>query len=430
MSTTSAAAAESAATSVTTPTVRQTGRRLRFWIILGAIAIVVVLATIMLTGALGAAGRDLSPESATPTGSKAVAEVLRHQGVTVTATDTMAATRTAAKDPSRTTIFVVDDGGYLDGERLRELERLSADLIVLSPGYDALEAVAPEVGLAGSVDGVLDADCDFGPVQRARTVTGTGTGFRLLDQDADAIQCLASGDGIHSLIRIAHGEKQVTLVGTRAALTNETVALEGNAAFALGLLGEHENLVWLLPSIDEAIAPGPTGEPGAQGGTVGDLTPDWVSPVMVLLIITAIAAGFWRGRRLGPLVVENLPVTVRSSETMEGRARLYQKANARSRALDALRVGGLERLAALCGLPRLASVDDIVHAVAAATGRTPSAVAGILRDDDPATERDLLRLSDALRELEDATGRALRPSAGRPTAAESSAPPSSDDTGE
>jgi hypothetical protein len=71
-----------------------------------------------------------------------------------------------------------------------------------------------------------------------------------------------------------------------------------------------------------------------------------------------------------------------------------------------------------------------VHAVAAATGRTPSAVAGILRDDDPATERDLLRLSDALRELEDATGRALRPSAGRPTAAEPSAPPSSDDTGE
>ncbi len=43
-----------------------------------------------------------------------------------------------------------------------------------------------------------------------------------------------------------------------------------------------------------------------------------------------IAAAFWRGRRFGPLVVENLPVTVRASETMLGRARLYEKSRAQA----------------------------------------------------------------------------------------------------
>ena len=66
---------------------------------------------------------------------------------------------------------------------------------------------------------------------------------------------------------------------------------------------------------------------------------------MILLLLVFLAAAFWRGRRLGPLVVENLPVVVRASETMEGRARLYQKSSARLHALDALRIGAIQRLA-------------------------------------------------------------------------------------
>jgi hypothetical protein len=50
-------------------------------------------------------------------------------------------------------------------------------------------------------------------------------------------------------------------------------------------------------------------------------------------------------------VSERLPVAIRASETVEGRARLYRKSNARDRAGTALRSTTRTRLAPLVGLP-------------------------------------------------------------------------------
>lgn len=396
---------------VTTPTVREAGRRARFWVVAGIAALVIVLVSLVATGAGGPGGPPLSATNAGPEGSMALAEVLRDHGVTVTAVDSVLATRAAAADQGDTTIFVVDEGGYLDATRLRELGRLASRLIVMTPDFDQLEALAPEIALAGNVTGTLDADCALGPVERAGTVTGDGIGFRVIAGGADALGCLESGDDIHSLVVLQRGEKQVAVVGLSEAFTNARVAENGNAALALGLLGEKPNLVWLLPSIAEADA-----APG-----IAELTPEWIGPVMVLAILTAIAAAFWRGRRLGPLVIENLPVTVRASETMEGRARLYETSSARLRALDALRIGTIDRLGTLCGLPRSASADDVIRAVAAATGRSLVDVAALLRETEPASDAELIRLSDGLLVLERQAASVLRP--GSPAAASSSTRP-------
>ena len=404
---------------VTTPTVRQAGRRLRFWIIVAVIAVVVAVATMIITGAGNPGGTPLAATSAGPAGSMAIAEVLRQQGVTVTATDGLAATSTAARTAANTTIFVVDDGGYLDGQQLKELSRISSHLILMTPSFDQLTDAVPEIAQAGSVTGELTAqgaaggaaggaaDCALPAVTNAATVTGDGSGYRLIDTTADAESCLGSGDDIYSLIQLHRGDTLLTVIGTRAAFSNEQVAERGNAALALTLLGASENLLWYLPSIDDAAVPG--------APSIGDLTPAWVSAVMALLLLVAIAAAFWRGRRLGPLVVENLPVTVRASETMEGRARLYQKSSARLRALDALRIGTIERLGTRCALPRLASVDEVILAVAAAIGRPPAEVGVLLRDEIPAGDADLVRLSDALQTLERVTATAIRPPTTSPT---------------
>ena len=141
---------------------------------------------------------------------------------------------------------------------------------------------------------------------------------------------------------------------------------------------------------------------------------------MVLLLLVFLAAAFWRGRRLGPLVVENLPVVVRASETMEGRARLYQKSSARLHALDALRIGAIARLATQCGLSRLAGVDEVVAAVATLTGADSIRLRELLIDTVPTTDRELVRLSDDLLEVE----RAARAASG------SGARNTSTDTGE
>ena len=147
----------------------------------------------------------------------------------------------------------------------------------------------------------------------------------------------------------------------------------------------------------------------AELKTLGELTPPWVTPVLVLLVLTFVAAAVWRGRRFGPLVIENLPVTVRSSETMLGRARLYERSSARLRALDALRVGTIQRLATLCGQPRTASVDEIVSAVASVTRAQVGDIRNLLLDTVPATDADLVSLSDALLVLERDVAVAVRP---------------------
>lgn len=388
-------------TDVATPTIRTAGRKVLYWVIAGVALLVIALIIMMSAGAGQYAGPELSPRDPGPRGAKAIAEVLRNHGVTVTATDGMVQSRSAVTDPSHTTIFVVDANGYLTSTALIELADLSSHLIIMSPNFDQLDVLAPELALAGRVKGTVNAGCSLPFAQRAEYMDGTGPGYRVTSSSVDATTCFGSGDNVYSVIEVRSDGNRITVIGTRQAFSNEHVTQEGNAAVALGLLGETQNLVWLVPTIDEAPSPG--------GASIAELTPLWVSSVVTLLIFAAIAAGFWRGRRFGPLVIEALPVTVRASETMQGRARLYQKSSDYLHTLDALRMGSIERLAKLCGLPSVATVDDVIRAVSNITGRQSGDIANLLRDIQPANDAQLIALSDELLKLETATAAATRP---------------------
>jgi precorrin-3B methylase len=108
-------------------------------------------------------------------------------------------------------------------------------------------------------------------------------------------------------------------------------------------------------------------------------------------------------------VAENLPVTVRASETMEGRARLYARGDARLHAIDALRIGAITRLAARLGLPGTAGLDEVVPAVAAITSLSSAQVGSILVGAVPGNDAELVTLSDQLRDLERRATRATTP---------------------
>ncbi|WP_285113858.1 DUF4350 domain-containing protein [Leifsonia sp. fls2-241-R2A-40a] len=391
------------------PTVRQTARRAVPWIVLAAIAVLIALGGILLTGGRVGAGTPLDAANAAPAGAKAVAQVLRERGVDVQSVTTLAAAQAAAADDS--TVLIFDPDGNLPADGYRRLAGDGRTLVLVEPGFRALQTVAPDVSAAGAPRGTVTAGCTVPAAERAeridpRTTPGTegivlpGT-FRV---SGDALACFSDRDDHASLVRTTFDDSTAYLLGSGSVLTNDGVDRLGNAALALNLLGAHRTLVWYLPSVGDRPVTGPP--------DIGALTPGWVTPVMLLLLVVFVAAAIWRGRRFGPLVVENLPVVVRAGETREGRARLYQRSSARLRAADALRVGTIGRLSALVGLPTTATTSEVADTVAGLLRRDRAALRDILLDRVPQTDRDLIALSDDLAELERATAAAVTPTAG------------------
>ena len=94
------------------------------------------------------------------------------------------------------------------------------------------------------------------------------------------------------------------------------------------------------------------------------------------LCLVVLLLALWKGRRIGPLVAEQLPVVVRASETVEGRGRLYRSRRASDRAADALRTATLQRLLPRLGLGPNADPTAIVQTIAQRSGQDPEAVVG------------------------------------------------------
>jgi hypothetical protein len=375
-------------------------------ILLGvAVAVVFVLVAVVVYAITREPRRDidyLHPESGSPAGARAVLNVLRDQGVDVVTPDSLADLRSLDLDAASTTLVVYDYYFALGTDQRRELLGLADRLVVMDPWDEELEVFAPGVTLDQDYfdGGEFPADCDLAAAVKAEAVAGSPYAYDVSDADNDVVGCFAAGENSYAVVQTRTAGTDVVIVGLTQAFTNGAVLDAGNAAFALNLLGEDPTLVWYLPGLAELDS--------GDVDTPRSLTPGWVTPLIVLLLGAALAAGIWRGRRLGPLVPEKLPVVVRSNETMEGRARLYERARSREHALDALRIGTIGRLATVCGLPRRASVDEVIDAVVALTGRDRDAVAALLVTTAPRNDSELVKLSDDLLDLETETTRIAR----------------------
>ncbi len=388
-----------------TPTLRAAARRSRFWIVIALGAILVAVAATILQRGAAAEGPALGADNPAPAGGMALAEVLRQQGVTVIGADSIGDVRAAASDNADATIFLFDETGFLPSRSLRQLPALAPRLVVASPNFEALRALAPGVGFAGlSEADDLGARCELPAADRAGSISPGGRTLRLTGAATGYTGCFPGGDGTYSVVERETDAGTTTLVAPTAVFSNDQITEYGNAALALGLLGQGDTLIWYLPTLADAERTGPP--------SLGELSPGWVTPVILLLIAVFVSGAIWRGRRFGPLVQENLPVVVQASETMEGRARLYARSSARLRATDALRVGAVGRLSRQAGLPGTADMDELVQTVASLTGQPIARIRAVLLDDVPTTDRDLLRLSSELEKLERDVARATDPTSG------------------
>lgn len=366
-------------------------------------AIVLVVgggALIALRGFGGVGGQPLGPADPSPTGAKALVEVARDQGVEVIETRSLDRALAAAPDA---TVLVFDETAILGEGALTQLAGTAEGLVVVEPDFTALRTLAPGVRHAGAASGPIgDPACTLPAATRAGELSD---GQRVLTIDEAAAAggwtgCFPDDDAFAVVTGQTEAGAELTLVGSAAVFANGSVDEAGNAALALGVIGTRPTLVWYLPGPADADSAGPT---------LAELTPGWVSPVLVLAVAVTIAAGVWRGRRFGRLVVEDLPVEVRAGETDDGRARLYAAASSRSHALDQLRIAAIGRLGAALRLPRSATAAEIAGAVAAATDQDLGTVRRVLVEELPGSDHALVELAGELDTLEHRVHGALRP---------------------
>lgn len=340
-------------------------------------------------------------------GGRAVAQVLGDRGVEVhfTRSRSEALERAAAG-----TTLAVFNSPILPGELIDDLTGAGADLALFEPSADLLEAATEgvlEPAHAGSLETTTrSAQCPDDVGSDVGAITSSGANYTASGAndtsgpapDGTVIVCFPSPDAPPSSGSYARMQRSdgawVDVVDDRNIMTNDAIIDEGNAALALRMLGQNDTLVWYLPSVDNLRE--------ADNTPTGLLAtmPAQTLPVALLAGFVVLALMFARGRRLGPVITEPLPVLVQAAEVTRGRGRLYRRARSYGHAAAALRAGAADRLATRVGLPRSATATDLIDALMRSTGHPGEHIGGLLYGPPPTNDTEFVRLSAALDQLE------------------------------
>jgi hypothetical protein len=328
-------------------------------------------------------GGLMDPASTGRHGAHALVALLREHGVEVVVASSVADVEHAAR-PDALLLFAQTQH-LTDDTLLRRLAAARADLLLVEPTSRTRAALTPGLRIGGLSTLDHKPNCAMREANRAGSVQFGPSNTYTADKPLTS--CYG---GV--LVRYRDGARTVTVVGNTSFMTNGDLLHAGNAALAMNLAGARPRLIWYAPQHVEG------GKPAAA--TVFDLIPDRVGWIVWQLCVVVILLAVWQGRRLGPLVAEDLPVVVRASETVEGRGRLYRSRRARDRAAEALRIATLQRLLARLGLAANAPAAAVVTVVAQHSASSPESVQHILFGPPPATDADLVSLAQALDEIE------------------------------
>jgi hypothetical protein len=367
-------------TNAPTPVRRRSWR----WVLLALVAVGAVAAIGTYLTAARPGGR-MDPTSTGPSGAHALVALLRDHGVTVVVANSVDDAVSAAR-PGTLLVFG-ETQRVTDESLLKRLAGAPGDLLLVEPTSHARAALAPGIRSGGASTPDAEPNCALREARQAGSADfGPSDTFHAVD--GRAVNSCYGG----ALVRYRDGERSVTVVGSTDFMTNGGLLRAGNAALAMNLAGEHPRLVWYSPQRIEGESSSST--------TIFDLIPDNVTWIVAQLWLTVLLVALWKGRRIGPLVAEDLPVVVRASETVEGRGRLYRSRRARDRAAQALRDATLQRMLPRLGLGVDTAAPAVVIAVARRSEFDPESLRHILLGRAPATDADLIQLARALDDIE------------------------------
>ncbi|CPS38681.1 DUF4350 domain-containing protein [Mycobacteroides abscessus] len=329
----------------------------------------------------------LDPDAVTQRGGHALAQLLRDHGVTVTRATTIGEVRAAMRPDSQ---LMVLDNGYLSDNILDSLAELPGDRLMLAPYSDTRERLAAQVRIRSYQDDELvEPGCDLREARQAGAIqTYLGPEYTFTDPGPGRISCYGG-----TLLRYRDGDRTITVLGDDTLLSNKQLDKQGNAALAMNLAGRSAHLVWYVPERPKVGA-------SAKPKSMGDLIPDQVNMAIWQLCIVVLLLAIWRGRRLGPVIAEKLPVIVRASETTEGRGRLYRSRRARDLASESLREAATYRIVRRLGLPVDGAPQVMTATIAQRIGRDPTEVHHVLFGPVPSDDQQLTNLTQQLDVLE------------------------------
>ncbi|GAB7033166.1 DUF4350 domain-containing protein [Streptomyces sp. NPDC021749] len=364
-----------------------------------ALLLLVISGVILAALQSGEQHGRLDPRSADRSGSRALARLLAGQGVSLQVVTT---SEEAAAASGPDTTLLIDDPDVLTQNQLTDLHTATAHTpgrtVLLAPGAATLWTFAPGVQTQPATsNSPRRPACSLPDAGRAGSVLLGGLRYTTSVERAD--RCYPVGGSPTLLHLPASGNgRDTVLLGSADFLYNQHLTEHGNASLALQLLGAHDHLVWYLPSVSDPSS-------AHDQRSFFDLLPSGWSWALLQLTIAAGLAALWRARRLGPLVPENLPVTVPAAETTEGHARLYEQAGARDRASTVLRSATRTRLAPLLGVPPAdAHTPDrllpALHADLTSLADMATDLHTLLFGPAPADDRALVQLADQLDALE------------------------------
>ncbi|MGL4173747.1 MAG: DUF4350 domain-containing protein [Actinomycetota bacterium] len=382
-------------------------RRYRWVIVVATFALVTATLTFLLNPP--GSREALHPGSATPEGARAVAQVASDHGMTIRRVTRFDDVHAELNNNTPVTV-VVSRSDLMAPGRARDLadttRQVGADVVLVGADNAVLTDFDLPLGASLSPETALrQPNCAAaGPNRAGATHTGSGYSYLPVGQgnaqrihtcylDGDSATYVSIEEPSQSPNKAKNQARRIVLFGDGTPLQNQNIDQDGNAALVLDAIGRHPVAIWWTPNpIDGASSAAPS---------FWSLVPNEVKFMALQLSAAALLVILWRSRRLGRLVTEPLPVTVRALETTHGRAQLYRKAQARGRAARILRTATTRRLAQPCGLPVTTAAETIALAVSRITGRSSADVVHLLTGPDPEDDPQLVMLARSLHSLEE-----------------------------
>lgn len=384
------------------------------WI--GGLLLVVGIVAVLVLTSRQSTGVAFDASSSAPDGYRALAILLRERGADVRSTS---AARAAEEPPSAGQVLVVPAPELMTGPERRAVRR-AADagaLVVLGGAleddgsfedafggtfsYDPRSLADTPAEPTGQGDCDIDRLAGLGPID-----TAFADPAPVRSAGAEARRCYGDLTGAY-VVEERVGRGSIATLGSPYLWANarlQPAKEDGgepldNAVVALRLLGPTADGATTGTSITfvDAVPTSGVAPDGTQNPV--DLLPTGVKLALVQLVAAFGIYAWWRARRLGPVVVERMPVEIAGSELVVAVGDLLRRKGTPQRAADVLRADARRELSARLGVPRSAPPAALVQVVAERSGRDADQLSAALLDGPVDSAEALVRLADTVSDI-------------------------------